>query len=70
MCGVFVAALDGLASCYTAQQMFIEAEDLYQKELKLWKESPEENRQLIATGQACQCHYELYSFILLLVFQC
>ena len=67
---MFVAVLDSLASCYRDQQMFIEAEDLYQKELKLWKESPHENRQPIATGQACKCHYELYSFTLLLLFQC
>ena len=63
---MFVAVLDRLAKCYTDQQMFIEAEDLYQKLLKLWKE----NRQPIAAGQACKCHYELYSFTLLLVFQC
>ena len=64
---MFVAVLGSLASCYTDQQMFIEAEDLYQK---LLKESPEENRQPIAGGQACKCRYELYSFTLLLVFQC
>ena len=52
-CGVFVAVLGRLASCYTDQQMFIEAEDLYLKQLKLAKESPHENRQDIAAGQAC-----------------
>ena len=67
---MFVAVLGRLAVCYTYQQMFIEAEDLYLKQLKLAKESPEKNRQPIATGQACKCHYELYSFTLLLLFQC
>ena len=67
---MFVAVLNVLALCYTDQQMFIEAEDLYQKQLKLLKESPEENRQPIAAGQTCKCHYELYSFTVLLVFQC
>ena len=67
---MFVAVLGRLASCYTDQQMFIEAEDLYLKELKLAKESPKENRQPITAGQACKCHYELCLFTVLLVFQC
>ena len=67
---MFVAVLDRLASCYRDQQMFIDAEDLYQKLLKLLKESPEENRQPIANGQACKCHYELCLFTVLLLFQC
>ena len=50
---MFVAVLGRLASCYTNQQMFIEAEDLYQKELKLLKERSHENTQDIAIGQAC-----------------
>ena len=67
---MFVAVLGRLAVCYTDQQMFIEAENLYKKELKLAKESSHENKQDIAAGQACKYHYELYSFTLLLVFQC
>ena len=45
-----VAGLDGLASCYTDQEMFSEAEGLYQKVLELCKERPEENEEGIAHG--------------------
>ena len=43
--------LDRLAECYQNQEMFTDAERLYQTELSLLKERPEENRQGIATGQ-------------------
>jgi tetratricopeptide (TPR) repeat protein len=47
-CDVFPIVLDRLASCYSAQQRFEEAEDLYLKELQLERDRPEENRQCIA----------------------
>ena len=50
---VFVAVLGHLALCCTNQQMFTEAERIYQRELSLLKDKPFENRQQIATGQAC-----------------
>ena len=49
-CAVFVAVLDGLACCFKDQQMFTEAEGLYQTQLSQLKERPEENRTVIAVG--------------------
>ena len=49
-CAVFVAVLDGLAKSFKDQQMFTEAEGLYQTLLSLLKERPEENRKAIAAG--------------------
>ena len=49
-CVVFVAVLNGLASCLQDQEMFTEAEGLYQTQFSLLKERPEENRTTIAVG--------------------
>ena len=56
-CCVCCIVLDRLAKCYADQQMFTEADGLYEKLLALLKERPEENRQGIATGQACESHH-------------
>ena len=47
-----VAVLGRLAACYSDQEMFIEAEDIYQKELQLVKKRSrhEDNRKDIAAG--------------------
>ena len=65
--GLGNGGLGRLAACYSRQQMFTEAEELYLKELQLERQKPEENRQEIATGQTSGYHYELYSFTLLLL---
>ena len=49
-CAVFVAVLNALASCLQNQEMFTEAEGLYQTRLSQLKERPEENRTTIAVG--------------------
>ena len=49
-CAVFVAVLERLAKCFQDQEMFTEAEGLYQTRLSLLKERPEENRTAIAVG--------------------
>ena len=52
-CSVLVTVLDELAKCYTAQEMFTEAESLYQVELSLLNERPEDNKRDIGIGQTC-----------------
>ena len=60
--------LDRLAECYRNQQMFTDAERLYQTLLSLLKERPEENRQGIATGQPWRSwHSVLYASSVLFV---
>ena len=50
---MLVTVLDELAKCYTAQEMFTEAESLYQVELSLLNERPEDNKRDIGIGQTC-----------------
>ena len=67
-CGVLIAVLDSLASCYMNQQMFTKAEALYQTEISLLKEIPGDETQNIATGQTCgSLHCVLYTSTVLLV---
>ena len=68
-CGVFIAVLGSLASCYMEQQMFTKAEALCQTEISLLKERPGETRQNIASGQNCESwHFVLYTSTALLVY--
>ena len=49
-CAVFVAVLNALAHCCMDKKMFTEAAGLYQTQLSLLQERPEENRKAIAVG--------------------
>ena len=64
---MFVAVLGKLAACYTAQEMFTEAESVHQIELSLLNERPDDNQQDLATGWTDGQHCALHAFTLLLV---
>ena len=62
---MFPAALGELASCYTAQEMFLEAENARQRQLSLLNKRPEHNKHNIMAGQSCcEQHCPLHAFTL------
>ena len=64
---MFVAVLGKLVACYTAQEMFTEAESVHQIQLSLLNERPDANQQDLATGWTDGQHWALHAFTLPLV---